>query len=86
MAPGMQLTAHRWAGLAVLFFACTSGAQDLEWVLRPGGLPAARSGHAMTFDEVDAFLGALAEAVLSIRRHFEHSTFGSRHRVMAVVR
>jgi hypothetical protein len=42
--------------------------------------------HAMTFDEVDAFLGALAEAVLSIRSDFEYSTFECSYRVMAVVR
>ena len=42
--------------------------------------------NAVTVDEVDALLSALTEAVLRIRRHFEHSTFGQTHRVMAVVR
>ena len=32
--------------------------------------------NAVTFDEVDALLAVLAEAVLRIRRHVEHSTIG----------
>ena len=41
--------------------------------------------NAVTFDEVDALLGVLTEAVLRIRRHFEHSAFECTHRVVAAV-
>jgi hypothetical protein len=42
--------------------------------------------HAVTFDQVNAFLSGLTERVLSIRAHFEHSTFEQIHCVIAVMR
>src|SRR5215470_13525563 len=41
--------------------------------------------NAVTFNEVDALLTVLTEAVLRIRRHFEHFAFECTHRVVAAV-
>ena len=41
--------------------------------------------NAVTFDEVDALLSELTEALLMSRRHFEHSAFERTRRMMATL-